>query len=243
MIVIFTQTDYTANFTTTQRTISDFNFGSVARGLLILFLNGMKKSSVSITNTNFYAGNIIPDTNQVGGCGITIHSFNCGKCSSGTLDHPWFYPIYLDTVYIKGESQISKHKYVSTFYMDIHESCTNDFKQFFLRKLNFTIGFFNHFQPGMYAVGDPLKLTILLFWIAVRLHNALQILLVYTLKLHAAMTFVNWKNVTICGESYFQSPILSVYNTNLFVQGRNSPCKIFQKKVFPLTILLYVIIY
>ena len=152
MTVIFTQTDYTANFTTTQRTISDFNLGSVAGGLLILFLNGMKKSHVSITNTNFYAGNIIPDTNQVGGSGIAIHSFNCGKCSSGTLDHPWLHPIYLDTVYIKGESQISKHKYVSTFYMDIHESCTNDFKQFFLRKLNFTIGFYNHFQPGMYAV-------------------------------------------------------------------------------------------
>ena len=43
LTVIFTQTDYTANFTTTQRTISDFNLGSVAGGLLILFLNGMKK--------------------------------------------------------------------------------------------------------------------------------------------------------------------------------------------------------
>ena len=148
MTVIFTQTDYTANLTT-QRT-SDFNLGSVAGGLLILFLNGMKKSHVSITNTNFYSGSLIPDTNQVGG--ITIHSFNCGKCSSGTLDHPWLHSIYLDTVYIKGESQISKHKYFSTFYMDIHENYTNDFTQFFLRKLNFTIGFYNPFQPGMYAV-------------------------------------------------------------------------------------------
>ena len=51
LTVIFTQTDHTANFTTTQRTISDFNLGSVAGGMLILFLNSMKKSHVSITNT------------------------------------------------------------------------------------------------------------------------------------------------------------------------------------------------
>ena len=85
MTVIFTQIDYTANFTTAQRTISDFNLGSVAGGMLILFLNDMKKFHVSITNTNFYAVSLIPDKNQVGRSGITIHSYNC---SSGTLDHP-----------------------------------------------------------------------------------------------------------------------------------------------------------
>ena len=39
----------------------------------------------------------------------------------------------------------------------------------------------------------------------------------------ATMTFVNWKSVTICGESYFhenETPVLAVYNTNLFIQGQ-----------------------
>ena len=223
LTVIFTQTDYTANFTTTQRTISDFNLGSVAGGLLILFLNGMKKSHVTITKTDFYGRSLLPDTNQVGGSDITIHSFNCDKCSSGTLDHPWFHPIYLDTVYIKGELQlVSKRKHVSTFYMDIHESCGNNFKQYFLRKLNFTIGFYNYFQPGMYAV--------------VRSHKANHSIVLESCKMTqrssntaslysqaAVMTFVNWNNVTICGESFFhesENPLLAVYNTNLFIQGK-----------------------
>ena len=84
--------------------------------------------------------------------------------------------------------------------MDIHESCTNNFKQFVL---NFTIGFYNHFQPGMYAV--------------VRSHKANHSLVLESCKMtrhssntvslysqDAAMTFVNWKNVTICEESVFK---------------------------------------
>ena len=39
LTVIFTQTDYIANFTTTQSTIGDISCGSVAGGMLILFLN------------------------------------------------------------------------------------------------------------------------------------------------------------------------------------------------------------
>ena len=65
MTIIFTQTDYIANFTTSQSTIGGLNYGSVAGGMLILFLNGMEKSHVSITNTNFYGGGLLADTNQV----------------------------------------------------------------------------------------------------------------------------------------------------------------------------------
>ena len=56
MTVIFTQTDHITNFTTIQNTIGDLNYGSVAGGMIILFLNGMEKSIVSITNTTFYSG-------------------------------------------------------------------------------------------------------------------------------------------------------------------------------------------
>ena len=56
LTVIFTQTDHITNFTTTQNTIGDLNYGSVAGGMIILFLNGMEKSIVSITNTTFYSG-------------------------------------------------------------------------------------------------------------------------------------------------------------------------------------------
>ena len=41
LTIIFTQTDYIANFTTTQSTIGGPNYGSVAGGMLILFLNGI----------------------------------------------------------------------------------------------------------------------------------------------------------------------------------------------------------
>ena len=127
--VIFIQTHYIANFTTTQSTIGSFNYGSVAGGMLILFLNGMEKSTVSITNTKLYGGSLLGDTNQVGGSDITIHSFNCGKCSSGTLDSLRFHPIYLDTVRVaNGGDKLQTLKYGGMFYIDIHETCANNFK-------------------------------------------------------------------------------------------------------------------
>ena len=192
LTVIFTQTDYIANFTTTQSRIDGLNYGSVAGGVLILFLNGMKKSHVFITNTDFNGGGLLADTNQVGGSGITIHSFNCGKCSSGKLDSPRFHPIYLDTVYIKGETQISKHNYVSTFYMDIHESCTNNFKQFFMKNLKIKIHYTTLFQPGMYAVVRPSKTNHSIVLESCELKQVSPNIVSLYAKV-ATMIFVNWK--------------------------------------------------
>ena len=227
--VIFTQTDYIANFTITQSRIGSFNFGSVAGGMLILFLNGMEKSHISITNTHFYRGALLNDTNQVGGSAITIHSFNCGKCSRGTLHSPRLHPIYLDTVHFRGtgefdpRSQVSqKREFGGIYYMDIHETCANNFKQFFLRKLTFKIFFYNSFYTGMYAVVRSPKA---IHSIVLESCGMTQ-LSSNTASLYSqvpAMTFVNWKNVTICGESFFhenESPVLAVYNTNLFIQGK-----------------------
>ena len=224
LTVIFTQTDYIANFTTTQSTIGGLNYGSVAGGMLILFLNGMEKSTVSITNTNLYGGSLLGDTNQVGGSDVTIHSFNCGKCSSGTLDSPRFHPIYLDTVYMEdnGGQRLQTLKYGGMFYIDIHESCANNFKQFFMKKLKFQIHFEGLFLPGMYAVVRPSKANHSIVLESCELKQVSP----NTVSLYskvAAMRFVNWKNVTICGESYFhenETPVLAVYNTNLFIQGR-----------------------
>ena len=127
LTIIFTQTDYIANFTTKQSTIGGYNYGSVAGGMLIIFLNGIEKSIVSITNTNFYGGNLLADTNQVGGSGIAIHSFNCGKCSSGTLDSPRLLPMYLDTVYISDNygQTLQRLKYGGMFYIDMQTISSN----------------------------------------------------------------------------------------------------------------------
>ena len=226
LTVIFTQADYIANFTITHSTIGSFNFGSVAGGMLILFLNNMKQSQVFIANTNFYSGGLLLGTNQVGGSHITIHTFICGNCSSGTTVSPSFHPIYIDTVHIDDlhdpRSHIAKLQYGGAFYMDIHESCTNDFKQFFLRKLSFVIHFQSSFQPGMYAVVRSPKAehSIVLVSCEMKQHST-SIASLYSSV--AAMTFVNWKSVTICGESFFhenESPVLAVYNTNLFIQGK-----------------------
>ena len=221
LTVIFTQTDYIANFTTTQSTIGDINFGTVAGGMLILFLNGMEKSHVYITNTSFYHGSLLPDTNQVGGSAITIHSFNCGKCSSGTLDSPWLHPIYLDAVYIRGTGDLLS-KLGGRIYMDIHESCANTIKEFFLRKVKFEINVETSNQPGMYAVVRSPKdnHSIVLESSEIK-HFSKKSANLYSKV--ATMIFVNWKKVTICGESYFhesQNPVLAVYNTNLFIQGK-----------------------
>ena len=221
LTIIFTQTDYVANFTTTQSAIGEINFGTVAGGMLIIFFNGMEKSTVSITNTSFYHGRLLPDTNQVGGSAITIHSFNCGKCSSGTQGSPLLHPICLDTVYIKGTFDLLP-KLGGRFYIDIHESCANKFKEFFLRKVKFDINFETSNQPGMYAVvRSPKDNHFIVLESCEMKHLSTNTANRYSKV--AAMTFINWKNVTICGESFFhenESPVLAVYNTNLFIQGK-----------------------
>ena len=220
LTVIFTQTDYIANVTTTQSTIGDLNYGTVAGGMLILFVNGMEKSHAALINTNLNKGSLLANTNQIGGSGIAIHSFICGKCSSGTLD---YHPIYLDTEDIKElvGDRISKLQYGGSFYVDIHESCRNNFKQFLLKKVNFIRRFNDVFQPAMYAIVRSPKAnhSIILescemVQTSKYIANSSQV---------AVMTLVNWKNVTICGESYFhesENPVLAVYKTNLFIQGR-----------------------
>ena len=209
LTVIFTQTDYIANFTTTQSTIVDLNGGTVAGGMLILFLNGMEKSHAALINTNLDKGSLLANTNQIGGSGIAIYSFNCGKFrGTGEFDP---------------RSQVSqKREFDGIYYMDIHETCANNFKQFFLRKLTFKIFFYNSFYTGMYAVVRSPKA---IHSIVLESCGMTQ-LSSNTASLYSqvpAMTFVNWKNVTICGESFFhenESPVLAVYNTNLFIQGK-----------------------
>ena len=223
LTVIFTQTHYIANFTTTQSALGSFNYGSVAGGMLILFLNCMENSTVSITNTNLYGGCLLGDTNQVGGSDITIHSFNCGKCSGGTLDSLRFHPIYLDTVRVaNGGDKLQTLKYGCMFYIDIHETCANNFKQFFLKKVKFKFHFEAEFLAGMYAVVRPSKANHSIVLESCKFRQVSP----HTVSLYSkveAMRFVNWKNVTICGESYFhenETPVMAVYNTNLFIQGR-----------------------
>ena len=196
LTVIFTQTDYIANVTTTQSTIGRSNYGSVAGGTLILFLNGMEKSIVSITNTIFYGRGLLADTNQVGGCDITIHSFNCGKCSSGTLDSPRLIPMYLDTVYISDNyGQILQTlKYGGMFYIDIHESCANNLKPFFMKNLKIKVHFEAFFLPGMYAVVRPSKTNHSIVLESCKLKQISPNAVSLYSKV-ATMTFVNWKNV------------------------------------------------
>ena len=226
LTVIFTQTDYIANFTTTQSTIGDINYGTVAGGMLILFLNGMEKSHVSITNTSFYGGGLLSDTHQVGGSYITIYSFNCGKCSSGTLHSHMLLPMYFDTVYISdiGEPFLQTLNHGAMFYIDIYESCANNFKKFFMKNLEIKIHYTTLYQAGIYAAMRHSKANHSIVLESYQLkQDASNTASLYSQV--ATMTFVNWKNVTICGESYFhesQNPILAVYNTNLFIQGRTT---------------------
>ena len=227
---IFTQTDYVANFTTTQSTIGDISCGSVAGGMLILFLNGMKKSHVSITNNNFYSGSLLANTNQDGGSGITIHSFVCGKCSSDATSSPRWDPIYLYIVYITGSgdpaprpAESTKHKYGGGFYMDIHQSCANSVYHFFLKKVNFKINYAAITGSGMYAVVRSLTANHSILLESCESRYNVQGSATNTLYSQVAtMTFVNWKNVTISGGFFHEndSPVLAVYNTNLFIQGK-----------------------
>ena len=224
---VFSQSKYFANVSIIQSTVGDINYGSVAGGMLILFYNSMQKSHVALINSNIYSGSLLPSTNQDGGAGISVHSFMCGKCSSESIR---WNPIYMDTVHITGSgeatdrpTQIPKLKFGGGFYLDIHQSCEIDEHYIFMKGVAFRINYAAITGSGMYAV---MRQSASIYSIVLESCESVlntQGSASYTLySAIATMTFVNLKNVTLTGDSFFHenySPALAVYNTNLFIQG------------------------
>ena len=93
-----------------------------------------------------------------------------------------------------------------------------------MKNLKIKVHFEVFFLPGMYAVVRPSKANHSIVLESCELKQISPNAVSLYSKV-ATMTFVNWENVTICGESFFhesENPVLAVYNTNLFIQGRIS---------------------
>ena len=96
--LIFAQSYY-ANFTVHRVLIKNFNYGSVAGGMLVMFLNGMKHSCIHVSDSEFARnGNLPINRPQDGESTLSIHSFRCNQ-SPEPIDLPYY---HFHAVYIIG---------------------------------------------------------------------------------------------------------------------------------------------
>ena len=139
--VIFAQS-YWVNVTVHKVKIGDniayvWNSGSVAGGMLVMFLNGMKNSHIHVSNSEFKSNSNLPiSSSQDGGSALSIHSFQCNKLTV-PRGH-YIHPIYINQVMFSDNGEVfhdqhvpasSKHliKYGGGMYINIHDTCEENY--------------------------------------------------------------------------------------------------------------------
>ena len=232
--VIFVQSYY-ANFTVHRVLIKNFNYGSVAGGMLVMFLNGMKNSYIHVSDSEFVEnGNLPLNPRQDGGSGLSIHSFRCNKFPVQIdLSYTHFHPIYINHVYFKRNgnswqdhnvpSSKNDIKYGGAMYINIHDTCEDNYVIYIIMS-TFRESYANSAGSGVYAIlNDKVKKSKLSLTLDnCTSHNNKGTTYNFLYSTIASMTFVNWNNVTITGNSFFTnnwSPAITAYNSNLNLKG------------------------
>ena len=234
--VIFAQSYY-ANFTVHRVLINNYNYGSVAGGMLVMFHNGMKNSYIHVSDSEFARnGNLLINSTQDGGSALSIHSFRCSRLPvTRDLSYRYFHPIYINHVYFmkNGNPLHNYHvpssaknnvKYGGAMYINIHDTYEDDYVIYIIMS-TFQMSYASLAGSGIYAIlndkvkRSKLSLTIDNCTAHYNFQGTADTSLYSTV---ASITFVNWNNVTITGKSVFTnnlSPAITAYNSNLNLKG------------------------
>ena len=156
-------------------TIGDFKsshwtIGSIAGGMLIIFLKGMRNSHVHVSNSVFAKISNLPiSPSQDGGSALSIHSFHCIKLYvPRDLSYHHFHPIYLNQVFfvINGNpvnnpyapsSSQNLIKYGGAMYINIHDTSDDNYA-IYIKMSTFDGNFATSAGSGFYAiVNDNVK--------------------------------------------------------------------------------------
>ena len=235
--VIFAQSYY-ANFTVHRVLINNCTYGSVAGGMLVMFLNGMKNSYIHVSDSEFTRNFILrvnPPWPQDGGSALSIHSFHCNTLPvTRDLSYRYFHPIYINQVYfVKDENPWYNRnvlssskiyvKYGGAMYINIHDTC-EDNHVIYIKMSTFQMSYSSLAGSGIYAIlNDKVKRSKLSFTLDnCTAHDNKGTTYTSIYSTVASMTFVNWNNVTITGKSVFTnnwSPAITAYNSNLNLKG------------------------
>ena len=234
--VIFAQSYY-ADFTVHHVLINRFNYGTVAGGMLVMFLNGMKNSYIHVSDSEFTRNFILPVNSpwpQDGGSALSIHSFHCNTLPvTRDLLYHHFHPIYINRVYFMKNgntlhdrnihSSESDVKYGGAMYINIHDTCEDNYV-IYIKMSTFQMSYASLAGSGIYAIlNDKVKrskLSLTLENCTAHYNQGTADTSLYSTV--ASMTFVNWNNVTITGKSVFTnnwSPAITAYNSNLNLKG------------------------
>ena len=232
--VILAQT-YSVNFVIHNVHVGRVNYGSVAGGILVIFLNGMKNSHVHVSDSQLSGNSFLPTNSSIlnGGTDLSIHSFYCNRSHlPKDLSYHYVYPIYINGVLfsINGNPVFSpgvplsanNHiKFCGTMYINIHDASENDQYIIHIENSSFSTNYATSAGSAIYAIlNNKVRSSIMsLILDSCTSDKNLQGYAGNSLySTVASMTFVNWNNVTISGKSIFTnnlSPAINVYNSNL----------------------------
>ena len=222
--VIFAQS-YWVNFTVCEVSMY-YNLGSIAGGMLVMFLNGMKNSHIQMSDSEFATNFLIPSNlSQEVGSGMSVHSFYCHNEYNLQSNHTYSfdYPIYMNRMKFSANGELeldrwlpsaSKIKYGGALYINIH-AIVEDKYIIYIRMSAFVTNFAVLSGSGIYAIlNNKTRSNLSLTLDSCLCDGNVQA---------SSFTFVNWNNVTISGNSVFNNsfaPAIEAYNSNLNLKGK-----------------------
>ena len=221
--VIFAQS-YWVNFTVCE-VLMYYNLGSIAGGMLVMFLNGMKNSHIQVTDSEFATNFLIPSNlSQEVGSGMSIHSFYCHNEYNlkSNYTYSFDYPIYMNRMNFSANGKLeldrwllsaSKIKYGGALYINIHAIAEDEYI-IYIRMSAFVTNFAVLAGSGIYAIlNNKTRSNLSLTLDSCRCRGNVRA---------PSFTFVNWNNVTISDNSSFNNsfaPAIEAYNSNLNLKG------------------------
>ena len=233
LTVLFNQS-FLARFSSQSDNCSH-NFGTVTGNILVIFYNGMVNSQLSLTDTDTFAGILLPSTNQIGGVCLTIISTLCQTCPfSSTKELPVWTPISLNNVYLhhcgvgtSAANEFTYIKYGGGVYLNIFEFCGARSIVLLLKKVLLTRNYAYKSGSGVYAFVTNSVLrdnTISIIIEDADIRHSHKGGVSYTLySIVAGLTLINWNNVTFRGNNLFygnDSPTIGAYNSNIHMTGQ-----------------------
>ena len=230
--IIFNQT-FGASFTSND-TILDLCWGSVAGSSLILYYNGMFNSRVLFSFIDAFNSIQMPAFLQEGGNGIAVYSFLCGQCPI-TETSLYKTPLQIKDSKLRGMGPYDariKHshtKYSSNLFLNIFEACGSGPSKLsiILERVQYRWSYASVSGSAMYAfISHKLKhsksASVSLFFSKILARDCARGNNMYGIYSNVpCFTFINWNNVTISDGRFWENnaPVIAAYNSELYLTG------------------------
>ena len=220
--IIFNQT-FEASFTCNS-IIWDMYEGTVAGASLVLYYNGMFNSRATFSHVCTKNALQMSSAHQRGGGGITVFSVLCGRYRIHNISS-YKIPLKIMHSYLRGNAPNYNMrtklfiKYGSGLFLNILDACSPQQLTIVLERIKYRWNYAYVSGSAVYAY-KSLKTTNVSLVLS---NNLAEECIIGHHKYSdvPCLTFINWKNVTIIGGSFWDNnaPVFGAYNSEVYVTG------------------------